>query len=178
MMKKSKVAYHVSSIYLIPDTFFVKSGVNTLVVDLDNTLDSAYTNEPRIEAYELKDRLNKLGIRLLVVSNNHLKRVKPYCDRLGVEYLADSNKYFKGKIARWLEEKEVDLSTTLFVGDQLFTDRIYVNKLHGRLILTDPLVKKDQFFTRFVRFLDNFLRARWLKKGILGEEIITNKGEC
>ncbi len=178
MMKKSKVAYHVQSIYLIPDEFFLENEVKTLVVDLDNTLDSAYTNEPRKEAFELRDRLKKLGIQFLIVSNNHEKRVKPYCEILGVEYLADSNKYFKGKILRWLNSKNVDLSHTLFVGDQLFTDRIYVNKLHGQLILTEPLVKQDQFFTRFVRWYDKILRAKWLKKGLLGKEINTNKGEC
>jgi HAD superfamily phosphatase (TIGR01668 family) len=177
-MKKCKVAYHVSSIYLIPDEFYRQSGIKTLVVDLDNTLDSAYTNEPRKEAYELRDRLCKLGIQFLVVSNNHLKRVKPYCDKLGVEYLADSNKYFKGKILKWLNSKNVDIAKTLFVGDQIFTDRIYVNKLHGRLILTEPLVKKDQFFTRFVRWYDKILRAKWLKNGQLGLEIKTHKGEC
>ena len=170
-MKKNKVAYHIRSVYDIPNAFFIEKKTKTLVVDLDNTLDSAYALKPREDAYLLKKRLTTLGIRMIVLSNNKEKRVKPYCQLLGVSYLADARKFSKNKIKRYLEQEKVDLKTTLFVGDQLFTDRIYVNKLQGELILTEPLVKKDQFFTRFIRWFDNYVRKKWLKQNRLGKNI-------
>lgn len=171
MMKKNKVEYYASSVYDISSTFFIEKKINTLVIDLDNTLDPAYASIPSVKAYELKQRLERLNIRLLVISNNHEKRVKPYCRSLGVDYLADANKFFVKKIKKFLKDKNVDISSTLFVGDQLFTDRIYVHKLHGRLILTDPLVKKDHIYTRLIRWLDNYLRKKWKKQNRLGQKI-------
>ena len=170
-MKKYKVSYYCQNIYSIEKEFFKKANIKFLVVDLDNTLDSAYTNTPRDEAFKLKEMLNSLDITMLVISNNREKRVAPYCLKLGVKYLSSAKKFSKRKIKRWLDENEVDIDKTLFVGDQLFTDRIYVNKLKGRLILTYPLVKKDQFFTRFIRWFDNYLRQRWKRKNILGQQI-------
>jgi uncharacterized protein len=168
---KQKVTYHVTSVYDIPDSFFRESGIKALVVDLDNTLDSAYTNIPRPEAFQLKQRLKDLGIEMIIVSNNSAKRVDEYCKKLDVHYLSSAQKFRKGKISKFLILLGYRTEDCLFVGDQLFTDRVYVNKMHGRLILTEPLVKKDQFFTRFVRGIDNSVRKRWKKKGILGKTI-------
>ncbi len=167
-MKKQRVFAHAKSVYVLEDSFFDEYPVRALVVDLDNTLDSAYEKTPRKEAFELKKRLEEKNISLIVISNNKKKRVKPYCEKLGVPYLASAKKHRKGKILKFLKGLGYDVSELLFVGDQIFTDRIYVKKLHGRLILTEPLVQKDQFFTRFVRRLDSKVRASWKEKGLLG----------
>lgn len=166
--KKDKVAFHATSIYNIDIKFFLSLGIKTVVADLDNTLDAAHASLPREEAFLLKKELEEAGISLVVVSNNRRKRVSQYCEKLGVPYLASAMKFTAFKIRRFLKESGWKVSECIFVGDQLFTDCIYVNKLKGRLILTEPLVKKDQFVTRFVRGIDTLLRRRWLKKDRLG----------
>ncbi len=170
-MKKQKVSFHASTIYDIPYSFYEEQEIRYLVADLDNTLDSAYSDMPRNEAFLLKDELRKRNIELIVISNNNRKRVEPYCRKLGVRYLASAQKFRKGRILKFLETNHIPLNECLFVGDQVFTDRIYVNRLKGRLILTEPLVKKDQFFTRFIRRYDMYKRRKWKKKNILGQEI-------
>ncbi len=170
-MKKQRVFAHARSVYSVDDSFFEKYPIKALVVDLDNTLDSAYEKSPGKEAFELKRRLELRQITLIVISNNREKRVKAYCEKLGVPYLASAKKHRKGKIQKFLKKLGYETSELLFVGDQIFTDRIYVEKLHGRLILTEPLVRKDQFFTRFVRRLDSRVRKSWEKKGLLGISI-------
>ncbi len=167
-MKKQRVFAHASSVYSLDDSFFDEYPIKALIVDLDNTLDSAYEKTPRKEAFELKKRLAEKNISLIVISNNTEKRVKAYCEKLDVPYLASAKKHRKGKIEKFLKKLGYAPSELLFVGDQIFTDRVYVNKLHGRLILTEPLVTKDQFFTRFVRRLDSKIRKSWKKKGLLG----------
>lgn len=168
---KQKASYHSRSIYSIPYEFFVKSQTKAVLTDLDNTLDEYDVLSPRKEAFLLKEKLKEKGIALYVISNNHEKRVAPYCEKLGVEYLCDAFKYSKKKTEKFLKEKNLKVEEVLFVGDQLFTDGIYVSKLKGQLILTEPLSKKDQFFTRFVRGIDSFFRKRWLKKNLLGAKI-------
>lgn len=145
--------------------------IKYLIVDLDNTLDSAYTKLPCSQAIELKNMLQSLGIEMIIISNNKFKRVSPYANALNVRFISDAKKHSVKRIKRFLDENRINVEESLFVGDQIFTDRIYVNKLHGRLILTEPLVKKDQFFTRFVRWLDRIIRNRWRKKNLLGETL-------
>ena len=167
-MKKVKAAFHAKSIYDVPISFFRHLGIKAVVSDLDNTLDTYDVSSPGQKAFILKESLEREGISLLIVSNNTKGRVREYCEKLGVHYLYDSRKFMKGRIARFLKKEGYDVNECLFVGDQLFTDRIYVRKLKGRLLLTEPLSEKDQFFTRFVRRLDVRIRKKWLKKGLLG----------
>lgn len=170
-MEKQKVDFYSTNIYTIPDSFFVDNNIKNVVTDLDNTLDGCDVSSPRKEALELKERLDKLNIKLYVISNNHEKRVLPYCEALNVEFLANAKKHTVKRIKNWLLNKNININETIFIGDQIFTDRNYVKKVNGKFILTYPLVKKDQFFTKFVRWLDNIIRKRWLKKGLLGQKI-------
>jgi predicted HAD superfamily phosphohydrolase YqeG len=52
---------------------------------------------------------------------------------------------------------------TILIGDQLLTDVFVANRLGIRVILTEKLVKEDQWTTRFNRMIDKPLR-RYLKK--------------
>lgn len=168
---KVKVAYHGKDIYSIPLSFFVSLGIKAVVSDLDNTLTPYDVSLPSPQAFRLKQSLEEKGIRLLVLSNNHGDHVKKYCSALGVPFLEDSQKFRKGKIAWFLKQEGLKVTECLFVGDQIFTDRIFVGKLKGKLLLTDPISKKDHHWTRLIRPFDKAIRKRWREKGMLGEEI-------
>ena len=168
-MKKSKVSYNAKSVYDIEPSFFKTLGVKAVICDLDNTLDPADTQVPQAMAFALKDEIEALGIKFLVVSNNVASRVSPYCDRLKVIYLSDARKFSKKRILKFLDDNGLKVDDCIFIGDQIFTDRIYVNALKGRLILTEPLTKKDHFVTRFVRWLDKLIRQKWRKRNLLGQ---------
>lgn len=168
---KQIVPYHAKDIFSIPLSFFQEKKIKAVISDLDNTLDAYNAKEPSQRVKRLKERLDQEKISLYVVSNNKEKRVGPYCHKLGVKYLSDAKKYSKRKTEKFLKDNGLCIDEVIFVGDQLFTDRIYVKKLHGRLILTDPIVKEDAFFTRFIRPIDSFFRKRWDKKNALGEKI-------
>lgn len=70
-----KVSYNAKNIYSIKKDFFENANIKYLIVDLDNTLDSAYTKTPSKRVFELKNMLQSLGIEMIIISNNHLKRV-------------------------------------------------------------------------------------------------------
>lgn len=167
-MKNTHIAYNAYNIYSIPISFFKELNVKYVISDLDNTLDSAYKDYPCDEAIKLKKALNEINIELIIISNNHEERVKKYAEKLDVRYLAEAKKHHKKRIKNWLNMMNISVDDAIFVGDQIFTDRIYVKKINGRLILTEPLVKKDQFITRFVRWLDRLVRNNWKKKNKLG----------
>ncbi len=169
MKHSPKVAFHCSSIFDI-DPKFLKENARYLIVDLDNTLDPADVKHPSSRAKSLLNELTSLGLSVHVLSNNTEKRCSEYCEGLPVRYLASAFKYSAFFIRRYLKKEHIEVKDCLFVGDQIFTDRCYVKKLKGRLILTEPLSEKDNWVTKIPRFFDKRIRRRWLKKGLLGEE--------
>ena len=64
-----------------------------------------------------------------------------------------------------LDEKGVKAEETMLVGDQLMTDVLAARGAHIRVLLTEKVVKEDQFTTHFNRLLDRPIRKHLRKKG-------------
>ena len=158
---------HAQSIYEIPVDFFVKNNVSFLLIDLDNTLDSYRLYEPTERAVKLIDELRKAGITPIVVSNNTGKRVSSYANALGLEYISSARKPFSGRLKKFLKEKNISTEQAMFVGDQLITDVLAAKGAHLRVVLTEKIVKEDQFTTHFNRLFDRPIRRHLRKKGKL-----------
>ena len=158
---------HAQSIYEIPVDFFIKNNVSFLLIDLDNTLDSYRLYEPTERAVKLIDELRKAGITPIVVSNNTGKRVSSYANALGLEYISSARKPFSGRLKKFLKEKNISTEQAMFVGDQLITDVLAAKGAHLRVVLTEKIVKEDQFTTHFNRLLDRPIRRHLRKKGKL-----------
>lgn len=146
------------SVYEIDLNFFTKLGIKNVLVDLDNTLDSYKLFVPTERAFKLKESFDTLGIRMIIVSNNKGKRVSSYANKLGVEYLPNTGKPFPFKLNKLIKEKGLNLSETIFIGDQMMTDMVASKKAGLRNILTDKIVKEDQWTTRINRLLGNRIR--------------------
>ena len=168
---KFKIDYHIQSIYKLDLTFLKKSHIKNLVIDLDQTLDSPFSVLPSSDAFKLKDELNKLDIKMYVISNNRLKRVKPYCDKLKVTYLSRAKKTKKKRILQFLAKNDINIKETLFVGDQLLTDGIYTKKINGLFLLVEPLTDVDNIFTKINRKIDIIIRRKLRKRNLLGIEL-------
>ncbi len=174
-MKKGKIDFHCKSIYQVDPLFFKELGIKYLVVDLDNTLSVPHLNVPSLDSVNLKNTLEKMGITLIVLSNNFPYRVRPYCQSLGVIYLSFSLKFFAFRIRGFLKKKQIKIEECLFAGDQLITDMNYANKLKGRFLLTEPLVEKDNFFAALTRKKDAKRRRLMKESNQLGLECPTIK---
>ena len=158
---------HAQSIYEISTDFFVNNGVKVLLIDLDNTLDSYRLYEPTEKAIDLIKRIKDAGITPYIVSNNRGKRVNTYARGVGVECISSAHKPFSRRLRNFLKEKNAILEETMLVGDQLITDVLAAKGAHIRVVLTEKIVKEDQFTTHFNRLLDRPIRRHLRKKGKL-----------
>ena len=156
---------HAKSIFEIDIDFFKKMGVETLFIDLDNTLDSYKLFHPTEKAKKLIPDLIKNGIHPVIVSNNRGKRVRTYADDLGVEYIANCAKPFPCKIKKYLKEHKLEKSQVMLVGDQMMTDVAASNGAGIRVVLTDKIVKEDQWTTHINRLFGTPIRKHQTKKG-------------
>ena len=158
---------HAQSIYEVPVDFYVNNGVKLLLIDLDNTLDSYRLFEPTERAVKMIDEIKKTGIVPIIVSNNREKRVKSYADAAGVECIYSAHKPFSRRIRNFLKEKGVLATEVMLVGDQLMTDVLAAHGAHIRVLLTEKIVKEDQWTTHINRLMDRPIRKHLNKKGKL-----------
>lgn len=167
MFKKFIPYAHASSIYEISVDFYHQNNVRFLLIDLDNTLDSYRLQVPTERVQQLILDLKKNNIEPVVISNNRCKRVSKYAEFLKVECLYSARKPCSYKIKRYLKKRGIENSETMLVGDQLITDVLAGRGAHIRVILTEKIVKEDQWTTRFNRLLDYPIRRYLSKKGLL-----------
>ena len=167
-MKNKYVPFAVAnSIYEIDVGFFKQQGVKVLLIDLDNTLDSYKLYHPNQRAYDLVEKFQKEGITVVIVSNNRGKRVSTYANDLKLPYINSAAKPFGFRIKKYIKEHGWSLEETMLVGDQMVTDVAAAKAVGIRVILTDKIVKEDQWTTRFNRIFGNRIRKYHQKKGNL-----------
>lgn len=167
MMKRFIPFAHAQSIYEIDLSFYKKLGIKYVLSDLDNTLDSYRQKTPLAKAKELKEKLNKEGIELIVISNNTGERVTNYCKELEVKHFSSLRKPFAFKLKKRIKKLGLNKDEIIMIGDQIVTDISCANGAGVKSILTEKLVKEDQPTTRFNRLFDNPLRKRLNKKNLL-----------
>lgn len=163
MFKKFIPFAHAKSIYEIDVDFYKRNGVTTLFMDLDNTLDSFKAREPKEETINLVKVLKENDINPIIISNNKASRVSGYANLLGVEFLSSARKPFSRKIKNEIAKRGVDKNSVMLVGDQMMTDVLAANGAKIKVVLTEKIVKEDQWTTHINRIFDRPIRKYHLR---------------
>ena len=119
-------------------------GKKALIFDVDNTLvEHGAPADDRAKA--LFARLHNLGFRITLLSNNKEPRVKSFCDAVvGAEYIYKANKPSRKGYQLAMANMESDENTTVFIGDQLFTDVWGARRCGIYSILVKPIDKHEE----------------------------------
>jgi len=153
------------SIHSIDLVELYEMGIRLILTDLDNTLVSYDVAIPTEEIVAFKQKANGIGFKLIVISNNKKKRVGQFADALEVDYTHSAKKPFKRHFKKYL--KDYKREEIAIIGDQLLTDILGGNRMGFYTILVDVIdYKKEQFFTKFNRKIERFIKKRInLKEG-------------
>ena len=143
------------------------SGYRGIIYDIDNTLvpDNAPADD---RSRDLIRRLKAMGFACLVLSNNDLDRVKSFADDVGAQYIYKAGKPSRTGYMEAMRMLGTDRKTTIFVGDQLFTDICGANRSGLRNILVRPIDKRERTHIIFKRMLEKVVMIFYrmsLKKG-------------
>lgn len=135
--KEYKSAYHV------PYERYYEKGYRGILFDVDNTL--VEHDQPATKrAKELFQRLHELGFQTCVISNNKEHRVQPFADKIHAFYVHKAGKPLAGGYIRGMERMGTKPDTTIFVGDQIFTDIWGANRAGIHSILVGRLAKHEE----------------------------------
>jgi len=135
------------------------AGIDTVLIDLDNTLLPRDTNVVPSELSEWARELTDRGFKVCLVSNNWHERVKSVADELGFELVSKAVKPLPFAFLRALSKVGSQRKRAVMVGDQLFTDVLGGRLLGMRTVLVTPLSQTDLPHTLLLRRLERLVLA-------------------
>lgn len=151
------------SVYVIPFEQLYEEGVRGILFDIDNTL--VQHGAPADDrAKRLFERLKKIGFSTCLISNNQEVRVKMFNREIKTNYIFNAHKPGKRNYKKAMEIMGTDISDTIFIGDQLFTD-VWGSKRCGmRNILVKPLHPKEEIQIVLKRYVERLVLHYYKKQ--------------
>ncbi|HHX58113.1 MAG TPA: YqeG family HAD IIIA-type phosphatase [Clostridiales bacterium] len=145
MLFRSTIA--LKSVLEITTEMLKNNNLKGLILDLDNTLTTHDNPKPADGVLDWLDEMKKSGIKIMIVSNNHGYRVKPFAEMLGLEFVSDGLKPLSRGINEAQKRMEIPFSQLAVVGDQIFTDILGANLKRIKSIYVKPIeYEKTTFF--------------------------------
>lgn len=139
-------------------------GNRGLIFDIDNTLvEHGKPATPR--AIELFERLKEIGFQCCLLSNNKEKRVSTFNEKIGVHMIFKANKPSRKGYQAAMSKMGTDEKTTVFIGDQLFTDVWGAKRIGIRNILVEPIDKHEEIQIVLKRYLEKIVLREYRRKG-------------
>ncbi len=144
------------STYQIDFEAFYRQGYRGVIFDIDNTLvpHGAPADERSIALFA---RLREIGFASFILSNNKEPRVRSFNDRVGSLYLYKAGKPAARGYLEAMRRMGTDRETTLFVGDQLFTDIWGARKAGIHTVLVQPIHPKEEIQIVLKRCLERIV---------------------
>ena len=173
MFKKFYPVIDIDSAYTIDYEGLYANGIRGMIYEVDNTL--VPHGEPATEeSVKLFDRLREIGFDTCIISNNKEPRVKPFADLVKSKYVFDAHKPSRKNYRKAMELMNTDVTTTYFIGDQIFTDVYGANRTGIPSILVKPIHPKEEIQIVLKRKLEKIVLFFYKKK--LKRE--AKKNEC
>lgn len=164
------IQYLLRAKHFVPDVFetsvfdvdfqtWFDSGKRVLITDLDNTLISYEDDKPTKEVLALFKKLEDIGFRIIILSNNVTQRLTVFTDGIDVEGHANARKPLLSTIKNITND--IDLNEVVLMGDQLMTDIWCAKRLGVNSILVNPIKRKtEKWYTRFNRKIEQRMLKR------------------
>jgi HAD superfamily phosphatase (TIGR01668 family) len=134
-------------------------GIDTLLIDIDNTILPRDTGEMAVELTEWAAKLLGEGFKVCLVSNNWHAHVKRIADALGFCMVARALKPLPFGFGQAMRLLGSTRETTAIIGDQIFTDMLGGNLARLTTVLVPPLSTSDLWYTLMLRRIERRLLA-------------------
>ena len=160
---------------LVPDYMFTKfddigvdflrsAGILSLIIDIDNTLAPYEVAEPDERTFRWFESLAGAGIGAALVSNNDRERVERYNSRLALPAYYDCHKPSRKYLIKAMADIGASPESTLFLGDQIFTDVVAARRMGLRAAVVPPIKDKKTVFFKFKRLMERPIMRRYHRR--------------
>ena len=132
-----------------------QKGFSCFILDLDNTILSHDQRELTLQHLTWIEKCKDMGFDIYLFSNNRSKkRVQRVCEQIECYGYYACLKPFVYSFDELIEEFDVDCSTAIVVGDQLFKDVVIGNYAKVYSVLVDPIDTHFSFSQSLLRKLE------------------------
>ena len=145
------------SIYDIDFSLLTKKGINSIILDIDNTLVSHRDKTPDERTLGLISHLKSLGFKLAIISNGKPERINLFTKGFDIPVVSGHLKPSKKGYIIALDKLCAKPSECAAIGDQIFTDVLGANKMGIFSIYTTPIEKYENSFFYIKRFFEGFI---------------------
>lgn len=163
MLEKFYPDLYICAAYAVDFQKFYETGYRGIIFDIDNTL-VPHGAPADHRSMKLIQKLKDMGFSILLLSNNKEPRVKMFNDAVRVQYIFKAGKPGRKGYLRAMEMMGTDAETTLFVGDQLFTDVWGARNAGIFSILVQPIDKKEEIQIVLKRYLEKVVLACYKRR--------------
>ena len=163
MFQKFYPDYYAESAYVIPYDILYQKGVRGLLYDIDNTL-VEHDEDATDRAVELLGRLKSMGFSITLLSNNNEERVARFNRRAQVDYIYKAGKPSPKSYQKAMEQMGTDQGSTVFIGDQLFTDIWGAKRAGIPAWLVRPIAKHEEIQIVLKRKLEKIVLYFYFRK--------------
>ena len=137
-----------------------------IVFDLDNTIIPYHKSKANEDAKELVNKLKEMGFIVLIMSNNHSKRINLVANDLDVFSISNSKKPFKSGYKKLIKKYNItDLHDVIAIGDQLVTDCFGARRNDIDCIFVNAIDQSsEKWYTRLTRKYETSVIKKFKKK--------------
>lgn len=153
-----KPNYYVTSIYSIDFIKIKNSGIENLIIDIDNTLVTWGSVKADDRVYKLIKELRMLEFKICLLSNSSKKRVVEFMDIMDVDFFSLGIKPMRIMFIGALKKLGGKPTNTCVIGDQIYTDIVGGNRCGIHTILVDPISNQEFPTTKYIRYLEKKTR--------------------
>lgn len=170
MLKKFLPNEYVSSVFDIDPDMLKNKGIKGIITDLDNTLVPWDMKKATPKVIQWFKQMEKHDIKIMIISNNNLERVKIFSEPLGTPYVYSARKPLKRAFKTVAKHMQLQRNEIVMIGDQLLTDVLGGNRAGLYTILVVPIVQTDSKITRINRMIERKILNYMRKKGQITRE--------
>lgn len=163
MFRKFYPNEYMDSTYDIDFEKYYEMGYRGILFDIDNTL-VEHGLPATDRALKLFERLRGIGFKTCLISNNQEPRVKPFAELVKSDYIYNAHKPSTKNYRKAMEIMGTDISNSMFVGDQLFTDVYGANRAKMYTILVKPIHPKEEIQIVLKRKLEKIVLYFYKKR--------------
>ena len=146
-----------------------EQGIDSIILDLDNTILPWRGSEIPPESAEWVRRALERGMKLCIASNTrNPRRLRAVAEKLGIPYLDKIAKPRRRGLRSAMDLIGAVPSRTALVGDQIFTDIVGGNRLSLLTVLVRPMHRREFIGTKISRLFERLVLAWLSRRGLFG----------
>ena len=151
------------SAYTIDFRRLYQKGYKGILFDIDNTL-VPHGADADNRAKALFKELEEIGFQTCLISNNQKERVERFNQEIHTNYIYNAHKPSGKNYREAMEIMGTNLTNTVFVGDQLFTDVFGAKRIGMYTVLVNPINPKEEIQIILKRYLERIVLFFYEKK--------------